>query len=166
MDLAPLIAKKRERLAELDTLVAADDFYSDPAKARDLMREQARLKELADADDEMRRLKTQLQENTALANGTDPEMAELAAAEIPPIEERLATLDRDVHFALLPPDESEDRNAIVEIRGGTGGDEAALFAADLYRMYQRYAEAQGLKIESIDSSPSGLGGFKEVVFKV
>ena len=166
MDLAPLIAKKRERLAELDRLVSFDDFYNDPAKARDIMREQARLKELAVADHEAHTLRTQLKDNSALATGTDPEMAELAAAEIPQIEARLAILDRDIQFALLPPDESEDRNAIIEIRAGTGGDEAALFAADLYRMYQRYAEAHGLKIESVDSSPSGLGGFKEVVFKV
>ena len=139
MDLSPLIAKKRERLAELDQLVSTDDFFADPAKARDVMREQARLKELADADSEAQRLRTQLSENQQLATGTDPEMAELAAAEIPQIEERLAVLDREIQFALLPPDESEDRNAIVEIRAGTGGDEAALFAADLYRMYQRYA---------------------------
>jgi peptide chain release factor 1 len=166
MDLAPLIAKKRERLAELEKLVASDDFYADPAKAREIMREHARLKELAASDDEAGRLRVQLKENEELATGTDPEMAELAAAEIPQIRERLVTLDREIQFALLPPDESEDRNAIVEVRAGTGGDEAALFAADLYRMYQRYAESHGLKLEAVDSSPSGLGGYKEIVFKV
>ena len=102
MDLSPLIAKKRERLAELDQLVSTDDFFADPAKARDVMREQARLKELADADSEAQRLRTQLSENQQLATGTDPEMAELAAAEIPQIEERLAVLDREIQFALLP----------------------------------------------------------------
>lgn len=166
MDLAPLIARKRERLAELEKLVHSDDLYANPAKAREVMREHARLKELAAADDEAARLRVQLKENEELASGTDPEMAELAAAEIPQIKERLASLERDIQFALLPPDEAEDRNAIVEIRAGTGGDEAALFAADLYRMYQRYAESQGLRIEPVDSSPSGLGGFKEIVFKV
>jgi peptide chain release factor 1 len=166
MDLAPLIAKKRERLAELDALINSDDLYADPAKAREIMREHARLKELAAADDESLRLRTQLTENSELASGNDPEMAELAAAEIPQITDRLAVLERDIQFALLPPDESEERNAIVEIRAGTGGDEAALFAADLFRMYQRYADAQGLRVEPIDSSPSGLGGFKEVIFKV
>ncbi len=166
MDLAPLIEKKRERLAEVEKLVASDDLYADPAKAREIMREHARLKELADADSEASRLRVQLKENEELATGTDAAMAELAAAEIPEIRSRLAVLDRDIQFALLPPDEAEDRNAIVEIRAGTGGDEAALFAADLYRMYQRYAEALGLKIEPVDSSPSGLGGFKEVIFKV
>ncbi len=166
MDLAPLIAKKRERLAELEKLVASDDFYEDPAKAREIMREHSRLKELSSADNEAARLRIQLQENEELSSSTDPEMAELAAAEIPQIRDRLAVLDREIQFALLPPDESEDRNAIVEIRAGTGGDEAALFAADLYRMYQRYAESQGLKLEAVDSSPSGLGGYKEIVFKV
>ncbi len=166
MDLAPLLAKKRERLAELDQLVSSDDFFADPAKARDVMREQARLKELAAAQDEVQSLRTRLNENSELASSPDPEMAELAAAEIPQLKARLAVLDRDIQFALLPPDDAEDRNAMVEIRAGTGGDEAALFAADLYRMYQRYTEAQGLSLESVDSSPSGLGGFKEIIFKV
>ncbi|MFZ4484562.1 MAG: peptide chain release factor 1 [Chthoniobacterales bacterium] len=166
MDLAPLIEKKRERLAELEAAIGSDDLFADPAKAREVMREHARLKELAAAHDEAARLRIQVAENEELASGTDTEMAELAAAEIPQIQERLAALDREIQFALLPPDETEDRNAIVEIRAGTGGDEAALFAADLYRMYQRYAETQGLTLESVDSSPSGLGGFKEIVFKV
>lgn len=166
MDLAPLISKKRGRLAELEALLHSDDLFADPAKARDVMREHARLKELATADDEAARLRMQLKENEELATGSDPEMAELAAAEIPQMKERLALLEREIQFALLPPDESEERNAIVEVRAGTGGDEAALFAADLYRMYQRYAESHGLKIEPVDSSPSGLGGFKEIVFKV
>jgi len=166
MDLAPLIAKKRERLAELEKAVSSDDFYADPSKAREVMRDHARLKELVAADDEVARLRVQLRENAELAAAGDPEMAELAAAEMPQINERLATLDRDIQFALLPPDESEERNAVVEIRAGTGGDEAALFAADLYRMYQRYADTHGLRVEPVDSSPSGLGGFKEVVFKV
>lgn len=166
MDLAPLIAKKRERLAELEKAIGSDDLFADPAKARDVMREHARLKELARADDEAARLREQIRGNEELAAGPDPEMAEMAAAEIPQITARLAALDRKIQFALLPPDEAEDRNAIVEIRAGTGGDEAALFAADLCRMYQRYAETHGLKVETVDSSPSGLGGFKEIVFKV
>ncbi len=166
MELAPLIEKKRERLAELDVLIGSNDLFADPVKARDIMREHARLKELADASDEMTKLRGQLRENQELAGGADPEMAELASAEIPVIEARLAQLEQTVQYALLPPDESEERNAIVEIRAGTGGDEAALFAADLYRMYQHYAEEHGLKIEPVDSNASGLGGFKEVIFKV
>ena len=166
MDLAPLIAKKRERLAELDQMVNSDNFYDEPAKARVIMREHARLKKLAEAADEVDRLRDQLRENGELASSSDAEMAELASAEIPQIKDRLAILDREIQFALLPPDEAENRNAVLEIRAGTGGDEAALFAADLYRMYQRYAESQGLRIEAVDSSPSGLGGYREIVFKV
>jgi peptide chain release factor 1 len=166
MDLAPLIAKKRERLAELERLVSSDDLYADPARARETLREHSRLKELGAADDEVQRLRVHLKENQELAAGTDAALAELAAAEIPEIEARMIELDRGIQFALLPPDDAEDRNAVVEIRAGTGGDEAALFAADLCRMYQRYAESHGLRIEPVDSSPSGLGGFKEIVFKV
>jgi peptide chain release factor 1 len=93
-------------------------------------------------------------------------MAELAAAELPDLQGQAGKLAVAVQAALLPPDPNEDRDAIVEIRAGTGGDEAALFAADLYRMYLRYAEANGLKIEPLASSPSELGGIRETIFKV
>ena len=90
----------------------------------------------------------------------------MADDEIPDLEERVPDLEREFQIALLPPDENENRDAIIEIRAGTGGSEAAIFAADLYRMYNRYAEAAGLKIEDLESSPSELGGLKEVIFKV
>ena len=90
----------------------------------------------------------------------------MAAGEIPDLEKRIAETELAVQYALLPPDPNEDRDAIVEIRGGAGGDEAALFAADLYRMYTRFAETHGFKIESLESSVGELGGMKEVIFKV
>jgi peptide chain release factor 1 len=93
-------------------------------------------------------------------------MAQMAQEEIPELEKRLANLERDFQIALLPPDENENRDAIIEIRAGTGGSEAAIFAADLYRMYHRYAETAGLKIEDLESSPSELGGLREAIFKV
>src|SRR5205085_11361405 len=86
--------------------------------------------------------------------------------EIPALEKRVADLEREMQVALLPPDENENRDAIIEIRAGTGGSEAAIFAADLYRMYNRYAESAGFKIERMDSSPSELGGIKLGIFKV
>ena len=89
----------------------------------------------------------------------------MADDEIPDLEKRVADLERELQIALLPPDENEDRDAIMEIRAGTGGNEAAIFAADLYRMYNRYAESAGLKVEDLESSPSELGGLKEVIFK-
>jgi peptide chain release factor 1 len=90
----------------------------------------------------------------------------MAAEEIPELEKLIDDLEAKVQYALLPHDPTEDRDAIVEIRAGTGGDEASLFAGDLYRMYQRYAETRGWKTESVEASASDVGGFKEVVFKV
>ena len=100
--------------------------------------------------------------------GTRPTRNSLAMAseETATLDAELARLDREIQLALLPPDPNEDRDAIVEIRAGTGGSEAALFAADLHRMYTRYVENIGLRIEPMDSSPSELGGLKEVVFRV
>jgi len=90
----------------------------------------------------------------------------MAAEEVPANVKKIEELEGAVQYALLPHDPTEDRDAIVEIRAGTGGDEASLFAGDLYRMYQRYAEAMGWKTESVEASPSEVGGFKEVIFKV
>ena len=130
------------------------------------MREHTRAKELLDLWESYRKAQVELRENQELARNADTELAEMAAAEIPALEERIGTAEKQIQIALLPPDENEDRDAIVEIRAGTGGDEAALFAADLYRMYNRYAEARGLKVEEMESSPSELGGLREVIFKV
>jgi peptide chain release factor 1 len=100
-----------------------------------------------------------------MAKGTD-ELAEMAQAEIPALEQQIAVLERSIQYSLLPPDPNEDRDAILEIRAGTGGDEAGIFAGDLYRMYTRYAEIAGLKIEPMESSPADIGGFREVIFRV
>ena len=114
----------------------------------------------------MPKLRSELTENQTLAKGDDAEFAEMAAAEIPDLENRIAAIETAVQYALLPPDPNEDRDAIVEIRAGTGGDEAALFAADLHRMYTRFAETHGFKIEPLEASPGTLGGLREVIFKV
>jgi len=165
MDFAPLIARKQARFEELEAQIASGEAYADPRKARDLLREHTRLKELTANWQNLGKTRTELAENSELAKGTD-ELAEMAQAEIPQLEKRIVELERAVQLSLLPPDPNEDRDAIVEVRAGTGGDEAGLFAADLYRMYCRYAETAGLKIENLDSSAGELGGFKEVVFKV
>jgi peptide chain release factor 1 len=108
----------------------------------------------------------QLDDNRELATSRDVEIAAMADDEIPDLEKRVFDLECELQIALLPPDENEERDAIVEIRAGTGGSEAAIFAADLYRMYNRYAESAGLKTEDLESSPSELGGLKEVIFRV
>ena len=101
-----------------------------------------------------------------MAVSEDAGLAELAHGEIPLLEKQVEGLMHNVQLALLPQESNEDRDAIVEIRAGTGGNEAALFAADLYRMYCRFAESRGFKVEELETSPSELGGFKEVIFRL
>ncbi|MEO8351583.1 MAG: peptide chain release factor 1 [Chthoniobacteraceae bacterium] len=166
MDFAPLIARKNDRFLELESEIGGGDLYADPRHARDVLREHTRLKELLAHWAQLGKARGELAENLDLAKSSDAELAEMAQLEIPELEQRIARLDQAVQYALLPPDPNEDRDAIVEVRAGTGGDEAALFAADLYRMYQRYAEVEGLKIETLETSSSELGGFREVIFKM
>ncbi len=167
MDFQPIIARKRERFRELDDAIADPALFNDPQRARATMREHAQLKLLLEHWDSRQRTASQRAESAELVrNETDAELAAMAAEDITTLDENLSRLDRDIQLALLPPDPNEDRDAIVEIRAGTGGSEAALFAADLHRMYTRYVEAIGLKIEPMDSSASELGGLKEVVFRV
>ncbi len=166
MDFSQLIARKTDRFRELDAIVSSAGLYDDPKKARETLREHTRLKELLAQWDALHKAERDLAENRDLAKGDDAEFAEMAQAEIPALEKRIAETQQAVQYALLPPDPNEDRDAIVELRAGTGGDEAGLFAADLYRMYLRFAEANGFKVETLESSPSGLGGLKEMIFKV
>ena len=166
MDFAPLIARKADRLRELEAEISSPNLYDDPRKAREILREHTRLKELLAQWELLKKSRTELADNLEMAKGDDAELAEMAAAEIPALEKRIAETHQAVQYALLPPDPNEDRDAIVEIRAGTGGDEAALFAADLYRMYTRFAETHHFKIEPLESSTGELGGMKEVIFKV
>ena len=103
-----------------------------------------------------------LEGNRELAKGDDEEMAEMAAEEIPELEKKVEDLNVEIQYALLPRDPTEDRDAIVEIRAGTGGDEASLFAGDLFRMYTRFVENAGWRLEPLDASESDVGGFKEI----
>ena len=167
MDLSPILAKRAERFRELDSAISDPTLFDNPQRARATMREHAQVKGLLDTWAARQRAETQRADNVEMArNETDAELAAMAAEEIAALDADLARMDRDIQLALLPPDPNEDRDAIVEIRAGTGGSEAALFAADLHRMYTRYVETIGLKIEPMDSSPSELGGLKEVVFRV
>jgi peptide chain release factor 1 len=166
VDYAPLIEKKRLRVPELESFMAQDGFFDDPKQAGELTREYNRTKSLLEDWATLAKAKENLEENRLLAKESDPDMAEMAAEEIPALETQIEELEAKVQYALLPHDPTEDRDAIVEIRAGTGGDEASLFAGDLYRMYQRYAEARGWRVEPVEASPSEVGGYKEVVFKV
>lgn len=169
MDYAPLIEKRRQRLEEVETLISDPNFFNDQKKASETMREHRRLKELILHWGELQETLKQIEENEELSKIDDPELselAEMATLELPNLLEKKDRLGMDIQYALLPRDETEDRDALIEIRAGTGGDEASLFAGDLLRMYQRYAEDRGWKFEHLESSPSEVGGFKEVVCKI
>jgi peptide chain release factor 1 len=166
MDFDLLIQRKRERFEQLEREIADPALFANRKRAGEIMREHASTKELLGQWNELTNARTQLADNRELASSTDTDLAQMAQEEIPQLEKRVADLAREVQIALLPADENENRDAIIEIRAGTGGSEAAIFAADLYRMYNRYAESAGLKVEDLESSPSELGGLKEVIFKV
>jgi len=166
MDYAPLIEKKRQRLAELEDAIASPDFFNDPRAAGAQTREHAQIRKLLASWDAWLATGKELEDSIALSKGDDAELAAMAQEEIPALEKRRAQLGEEIQYALLPREATEDRDAIIEIRAGTGGDEAGLFAADLMRMYQRYAEGRGWKIEPLEASTSEAGGFREVSFKV
>ncbi len=165
MDYSPLIEKRRERLAELESCIADPALFDDRRRAEELMREHRRLQELLRDWAEFREVQRQLEENRALAAEED-ELGDMARAELPELEAREAALSERVQYSLLPRDATEDRDALIEIRAGTGGDEASLFAGDLLGMYQRYAESRGWKFELLDASPSDVGGFRELTARV
>ena len=166
MEFNSLIQLKRERFEQLEREIADPTLFSNRQRASEIMREHANIKDLLAKWGKLEAVRKQLDDNRELAMSRDVEIAAMADDEIPELEKRAGDLEREVQIALLPPDENEERDAIVEIRAGTGGNEAAIFAADLYRMYHRYAESAGLKTEDLESSPSELGGFKEAIFRV
>src|ERR1700756_3442920 len=166
MEFDSLIQLKRERFDQLEHDIADPSLFSNRQRAKAIMREHASIKDLLAKWDELELARKQLDDNRELVSSRDVEIAAMADDEIPDLEKRVAELERELQIGLLPPDENENRDAIVEIRAGTGGSEAAIFAADLYRMYHRYAESARLRTEDLESSPSELGGLKEVIFKV
>jgi peptide chain release factor 1 len=152
------------RLAELDATLADPAVAADAKRWRTLSREQSQAAELVTR---WRRYR-QREQDLEAARGmlADPEMAEMAREEIAAAEAELAALEGELQTALIPRDPDDDRNAFVEIRAGTGGDESALFAGDLARMYLRYCERRGWRTEVMSESPSELGGYKELVLRV
>jgi peptide chain release factor 1 len=166
MDYSILISKRRNRFAELEEAIGDPELFSDPKRATEILREHRKLKQTLELWERLADSRRQLADNQDLAKSEDPDLAAMAAEEIPALETVIGTLANDLQYALLPADPNEDRDALIEIRAGAGGDEASLFAAELMRMYQRYAELRGWKSEHLESSPSEVGGFKEVILKV
>jgi peptide chain release factor 1 len=166
MDYTSLIQLRKRRFLELEHAISDPNLFNDPKKATETLRDHRKhLQTLAMAD-RLDSLKSQLVENVILAKGDDPEMVEMASLEIADIEKEIPELTSQLQYALLPADPTEDRYALLEIRAGAGGDEASLFAGEVLRMYQRYADLRGWKTEHMGSTPSEVGGFKEVVLRV
>jgi peptide chain release factor 1 len=168
MDIRPHIEKFRRRFAEVEASLSDPKVFDNAQRAQELSKEYARLKDLVTAGAAYVKAQADLADNRALlaSEPADSEMALLAKEEIARLEGEEKKLGQQLHFGLVPPDPTDSRNTIMEIRAGAGGSESALFAADLYRMYTRYAEARGWKVETLDSNSSDLGGFREIVFQI
>lgn len=152
------------RLEEIDAMLSSPEVGSDMNKFRDLSRERAEIEPVVQKVREYEKYEKQRAESEELLS--DPDMKELAQAEFTECREKLEQLDKDLEIMLLPTDPNDKRNIFLEIRAGTGGDESALFAGDLLRMYMSYAERQGWKTEIVSKSESDLGGYKEVIVRV
>ncbi len=157
------LAEIERRYEELERLVVDPAVIGNRREYATLARERAQLEETVQAFRERQRLERDIAEHRDLLQDADPDIREMARGELPAIEEKLVALDTRLKMLLLPRDPNDERNTVLEIRAGTGGDEAALFAADLFRMYSRYAERRGWRVEVLSSSPTGIGGLKEVV---
>jgi len=159
--------KIEERYEELMRLMADPAVAQNYERVAEYAREHAELEEAVNTYHAYKDTARELEDTrTFLADETDPELRALAEEELPQLQGRLAQLEAQLRQLLLPKDPRDSRNVIVEIRAGTGGEEAGLFAADLYRMYNRYAEQHGWKTELVSSHTTGIGGYKEVIFEV
>jgi peptide chain release factor 1 len=155
------------RLRELDAEVADPGLVKDPSRYREAMRERSRLAVIEGVYAEYNSARGSLEGARAIVRDeADPEMLQMARDEAEGLEARIAALEAKLRDMIAPRDPLADKPAIVEIRAGTGGEEAALFAADLFRMYQRYADGRGWKVEVMEASGTELGGFREIVFAV
>jgi peptide chain release factor 1 len=152
------------RYEEINQLLM--DVGSDYQRAAELGIERAELEPLVNKANEYRQVLARLEEARSLLEAEDEELCQLAEAEIAELEPQIERMEMEIKTMLLPKDRRDERNVIMEIRAGTGGDEAALFAADLFRMYSRYAERQNWSVEVLSANEIGIGGFKEIIFLV
>jgi len=168
MDLRPHIEKFHRRFAEVEVALSDPKVFDNPQRAQELSREYAKLKELLANGENYLKALAELEQNRALLKNepAESELAQMAREEVARLEADEKKWAQQIQFGILPPEPSDSRNTIIEIRAGAGGQESALFSADLYRMFTRYAETHGWKVETMDSSPSDLGGFKEIIFSV
>lgn len=156
-----------DRYEKLSELLCDPNVANDPKRLKEYSKEQSDLQETYDTIVEYKKAQSQLEEaKQLLGEKLDEDMREMVKQEIEDLTERLKELEERLRILMLPKDPNDDKNVIIEIRGAAGGDEAALFAADLFRMYSKYADMQGWKVEVLEANVSDLGGFKEVIFMV
>ena len=168
MNLQPHIEQFCKRRDELESALSSPDVASDNKKFLGLTREYSRMKKLADLGERFLTLLADIDASKELLKSepAGSELAELAQEELSELEAEQAKLGLELQYGIIPPNPSDSRDTIVEIRAGAGGAESALFSADLHRMYIRYAESQGWKVEPMNASTSDLGGFKEIIFGI
>ncbi len=154
------------RYVELERSLVDPAVIANRKEYARLGKERSDLEEIVNTYREWRKLSAEIEGHKALLEEGDAEIRELAKAELPALRERLEALEQELKRLLLPRDPNDERNVILEIRAGTGGEEASLFAAELFRMYSRYAEEQGWRVEMMSANPTGLGGFKEVIASI
>lgn len=154
------------RLEEIDRLLMDEAVTSDRHRYRDLSKERANIEPLVEKYEEYKKVVSNREDALLMSNDSDAEIAQMGKEEFKRLSEREEELINELRILMIPKDPNDDKNIVVEIRGAVGGDEADLFAADLFRMYTRYAESQGWKIQMIDENSSGLGGFSMVSFMI
>ena len=155
------------KFQKLEEDMGNPDLLSNQKEYQQVAKEHSELAPIVEKYAHYKRLKEQVQENQALLEREeDPEMREMIREEIASLKDQLERTENGIKLMLIPKDPFDDKNVILEIRAGTGGEEAALFAADLFRMYTRYAEIRRWKVEILDSNPTGIGGFKEIIASV
>ncbi|MDQ0177542.1 peptide chain release factor 1 [Bacillus chungangensis] len=155
------------RFEKLNELLSDPEIVSDPQKLKEYSKEQSSIAETVETYREYKEMNSEYKDaKMMLEDKLDPDMRDMVKEEMDSLAEHLKDLEAKMKILLLPKDPNDDKNVIMEIRGAAGGDEAALFAGDLYRMYSRFAENQGWKTEVIDANSTGLGGYKEIIFMV
>ena len=152
-----------KRCQELSDRLSTSEIFQNPLEYKRVAKEHSQLQQILTVYERHKDLVRQIDENEELLSEEDEELREMARAEIQSLKERLLETEKELTLLLLPKDPNDDKNILLEIRAGTGGEEAALFAADLFRMYGKYAESRQWKVEVLSSHPTGLGGLKEII---
>jgi peptide chain release factor 1 len=166
MTMLDKLAKVETRYEELERLMSDPQLLNQQREYSKFAKERAELEEIVGCYREWRKVEQEIQQNRELLEENDEAIRELAKEEVGLLRQRKEDLENRLKFLILPKDPNDSKNVLIEIRAGTGGDEAALFAGELYRMYTRYAESRGWRVEILSSNPTGLGGFKEIIMMV